>query len=85
MHRDPDQQVAAPPDGGPETPPLAADDDGDGPTQVGLAGGERGVAVGADDPQAAGMQVREGAGQVVDRGEAEVLHGTGRSLHGGRR
>ena len=59
---------------------LAADDDGDRPAQVRLAGGERRLGLGPDDPQAAQVQVGQRAGQIVDGSEEQVLRRAGRCL-----
>ena len=52
---------------------LAADDERERPAQVGLAHGQRSVRVGADDPEAAQVEVDQGPRQVVDRHEQQVL------------
>ena len=85
MHRDPDQQVAAAPDGRPKALALAADDDRDRAAQVRLTGGQRRVTVGAHDAQAPTVEIGERARQVVHRGEPEMLDRPGRGLDGGGR
>ena len=79
-HRDPDEQVAAPADGRTETLALAADDERQRPAQVGLADRQRRVGVGADDPQPADVEVGQRRGEVVDRGEQQVLDRARRGL-----
>ena len=59
--------------GGPEALTLAADHDRERAAQVGLARGQRRVRLRAGDPQAVGVEVGEGARQVVDRAQQEVL------------
>jgi len=83
-HRDPDEQVAAPPNGRAETVALASDDDRDRPPKVCLSSRQRRVGIRSENPEAANMEVREGAGQVVHRSQQEVLGGAGRGLDRGR-
>ena len=79
-HRDPDERRRSG-DGRPaQALALAADDDRERASEVGLARGQRRIRLGADDPQAADVEVGEGAREVVDRGEKEVLDGSGRGL-----
>ena len=79
-HRDPHEQVAATADRRAEPLPLAPDDDRDRAAQVGLAGRQRGVRLGPDDPQPADVQVGQRARQVVDGRQQQVLDGAGRGL-----
>ena len=83
-HRDPHEQVAASADRRSQALALAADDDRQRPAQVGLTGGQRRVRLGAGDPQAVGVEVGQGARQVVDRAEEEMLDRAGRGLDRGR-
>ena len=61
-HRDPHEDVAAPPDGGAEPLALAPDDDRERAPEVGLAGRQRRIRLRAGDTQAMGTQVGQGAG-----------------------
>ena len=60
---------------GPQALALAAHDDRERSAQVGLAGGQRRIGLGAGDPQAVGVEVGQGARQVVDRAQQEMLGG----------
>ena len=68
--RDPHEQVAALADGRPETLALAARRRGDRPAQVGLASGQRRVAIGAGHPDTVAVEVHQGRRQVVHRDRA---------------
>ena len=84
MKRDPDEEVAPPPDGRREPAALAPDDEGEGTAQVRLAVGERRLGVGRHDPETPDVEVGEGSRQVVDGSDQEVLGRSGRGLDGGR-
>jgi len=84
-HRDPDDGVAAAPDGRSETLTLAANDDRYGSAKIGLASRQRGIGIRADDSEASDVQVRQRFGQIIDRDQEEVLHRPSRSLDGGGR
>ena len=85
LHRDPHEQVAAAADRRSQALTLAADDDRQRSAQVRLARGQRRVGLGSGDPQAVGVQVGQGARQVVDRAQEEMLGRSGRCLDRGRR
>ena len=78
------QQVAALADRRAEALALASDDDRDRSAEVALAGGQRRVGLGAGDPEATPVEVGEGGGEIVDRGEQQVLDRAGGSLDCGR-
>ena len=80
-HRDPHEEVDTPSDRRPEALTFAADHEGDRTAQVRGARGERRFPVGARNPHAADMEVRQCAGQIVDRHEQQMLDGSRRCLH----
>src|SRR3954453_22285721 len=82
-HGNADEEVAAAADGGTEAVSLAADHDGERASEVGLAHGQGGGLLGPDDPEAADVKVGEGAGEVIERTEEEMLGRARRRLDGG--
>ena len=77
-HGDADEDVAGVPDEAVEAGAFASDDDADG--LVGQLKGEQaglGGAVEADGPDAGGLELFDGSGEVRDLGDGEVLEGSG--------
>ena len=64
---------------------LGPDDDGKRAAQVGLPSRHRRVGLGTGDPEPSNAQVGQGAGQIVDRREQEVLGRARRCLDRRRR
>ena len=83
MHRDANQEVAPTADGRTKTLALAADNDGDGAAEIGLARGQLRIPVGAHDAQTARVEVGEGTRQIVDGRKQHVLNRPGGCLDGG--
>ena len=79
-HRDPHDEIAAAADGRPQALALAADDDRQRAAESALPGGQRRIRLGAGDPQAAAVEIAQGARQVVDRAQQQVLDGACRRL-----
>ena len=69
---------------GPRPWPSLPTTSGDRAAEVGLADRQRRLGLGADAPQAGDVEVGQGAGQVVDRGQEEMLDSAGRRLDRGR-
>ncbi len=84
VERDPNEEVAPPAHDAGEPPALAANDDRQGPAEVGFPIRQRRLRLGPHDPKTADVEVGEGRRQVVDRSDEEMLGRSGRCLHRGR-
>ncbi len=78
-----DEAVAGVGDPRPDPLALAAEDEDGGAAQVDLPGRRLGLRVGAPDPEAGLLRLRQPVGEVADAGDVEVLDGAGRGLAGG--